>query len=578
MFSSLRSYLSEFWLVIDGNYRWILIASMSFLFLTLLDILGLGLILPILVASSGQSQSVSIPVIGQLLNLVSSNSLGLNISLLVIVWAFKGIFAVFLSQQIFKFAYANQKRIIDTISRRYQSLSLEEYVASDTGAMIQNMIVNVENVAQQTIVAGCKLIAETTAFLFLLILLLVVSPIATLLAGLILLIGMMIYFSLARDKIAETGQLAAEARVTLIGSFTALMDGFKEIRVLGVNEFFNETMDSSSEAIQKNAVTYKTLSVMPKYLFEVLAMIVMGAIYFVSSIQGRTSFEIFLLLSLYAAASVRLVPAINNITGSLSQMRNSYYALQRVLSGLSSSVNGIDIQVHDTDGPAINESHKNSVKFKNVSFSYSDKKEKVFDSVSVSLSGSSLIALIGESGSGKSTAFDLILGFRSPDSGHITVGGLSFDGQERAMYDLLSYAPQDGFLFPGSVKDNVLLGREYNPKNFDIALEMSCLIDVIDALPAGIETVMSEDGLNFSGGQRQRISLARAIYAARPILLLDEPTSALDSETTFTFMQNLKLLSQSNLVIICTHDKEVIAICDRIIEVKDGKLIEAIKS
>jgi ABC-type bacteriocin/lantibiotic exporter with double-glycine peptidase domain len=291
-----------------------------------------------------------------------------------------------------------------------------------------------------------------------------------------------------------------------------------------------------------------------------------------------TSFEIFLLLSLYAAASVRLVPAINNITGSLSQMRNSYYSLQRVLSGLSSSVNGIDLQVHVIDGPAINESHKNSVKFKNVSFSYSNKEEKVFDSVSVDLIGSSLIALIGESGSGKSTAFDLILGFRSPDSGHITVGGLSFDGQERAMYDLLSYAPQEGFLFPGSVKDNVLLGREYDSKNFDIALEMSCLMDVIDALPAGIETVMSEDGLNFSGGQRQRISLARAIYSARPILLLDEPTSALDSETTFTFMQNLKLLSQSRLVIICTHDHEVMAISDRIIEVKDGKLIEAIKS
>ena len=267
MFNLLRSYLSKFWLVIDGNYRWIVIASMSFLFLTLLDILGLGLILPVVVASSGANQPVSMPVIGQFLDLLSNNSLGLNISLLVIVWVFKGILGVILNQQIFKFAYANQKRIIDTISRRYQSLSLEEYVASDTGAMIQNMIVNVENVAQQTIVAGCKLIAETTAFLFLLMLLLVVSPIATLLAGLILFIGMIVYFSLARGKIAETGQLAAEARVSLIGSFTALMDGFKEIRVLGVNEFFNETMDSSSEAIQKNAVTYKTLSVMPKYLF-----------------------------------------------------------------------------------------------------------------------------------------------------------------------------------------------------------------------------------------------------------------------------------------------------------------------
>ncbi len=578
MFNSLSSYISKFWLLIDGNYRWVFIAAISFLFLTFLDILGLGLILPVLVASSGQSQSVSIPVIGQLLNLVSSNSLGLNISLLVIVWTFKGICGVFLNQQIFKFAYVNQKRIIDTISRSYQSLSLEDRIASDTGAMIQNMIVNAENVAQQTIVSGCKLIAETIAFLFLLIILIVASPIATLLAGVILVMGMVIYFSLARGMIAETGQLAAEARVTLIGAFTALMDGFKEIRVLGVNEFFNDTMDSSSEAIQKNAVTYKTLSVMPKYLFEILAMVVMGVIYLVSKMQGMTSFEIFILLGLYAAASVRLVPAINNITGSLSQMRNSYYALQRVLSGLSSSVKCIDVEVKDTYGTVINKYNKNSVKFKNVSFSYSVKEQKVLDAASIDLSGPSLIALIGESGSGKSTAFDLMLGFRSPDSGHITVDGLFFDGQERAIYDLLSYVPQEGFLFPGTVKENILLGREYDAERLDISIELSCLRGVIDKLPDGVDSLMSEDGLNFSGGQRQRISIARAVYAARPILLLDEPTSALDSETTATFVQNLTILSQSRLVIICTHHHEVMAICDRIIELKDGKLIEAIKS
>lgn len=575
MFNSLRVYLGEFWLVIDRNYRWILAASASFLFLSLLDLLGLGLILPILVASSGQSQPVSIPVIGQLLNLVSSNSVGLNISLLVTVWVLKGVFGVFLNQQIFKFAYANQKRIIDAISRGYQSLSLEDYVAADTGEMIQNMVVNVENVAQQTIVAGCKLIAETTAFLFLLLLLIVASPIATLLAGVILVMGMIIYFSLARGTIAETGQLAAEARVNLIGSFTALMDGFKEIRVLGVSDFFNDSMDSSSEAIQKNSVTYKTLSVMPKYLFEVLAMVVMGVVYLVSKMQGMTTFDIYILLSLYAAASLRLVPAINNITGSLSQMRNSYYALQRVLSGLSSYVNCIGPQVHDIDRSAATEFPKTSVKFKDVSFAYSVKEEKVLDSVSFDLNGPGLVALIGESGSGKSTMFDLMLGFRAPDSGRIVVGGSSFEGPEGAKYDLLSYVPQEGFLFPGSVKENVLLGREYDSKMFDDALEISCLSDVIDELPDGAETVMSEDGLNFSGGQRQRISLARAIYAARPILLLDEPTSALDRGTTFTFMKNLKIIAQSRLVITCTHDKEVMAICDRIIQVKSGMIIEA---
>jgi len=378
MFSLLRTYLSQFWLVIDGNYKWVIVASISFLFLTLLDIIGLGLILPILVTSSGSSQPVSMPIIGNFVNLVANNGLGFNITILTFVWTLKGIFGVLLNKQIFKFAYGNQKRIIDIISRKYQSLSLEEHVASDTGSMIQNMIVNVENVAQQTIVAGCRLLAESTAFLILLMILLIVSPIATLAAGVILSLGMLVYFILARTKIAETGQLAAEARVNLIGSFTALMDGFKEIRVLRVNEFFNTSMDSASEAIKKNAVTYKTLSIMPRYIFEVLSMVVLGVIYFVSIIQGKDSFDIFLLLGLYAAATVRLVPAINNITASLSQMRNSYYALTRVISGLSSSSFSSHLDTHDRDPSYAHELGGNSISFNNVSFSYVGKKEKVF--------------------------------------------------------------------------------------------------------------------------------------------------------------------------------------------------------
>ena len=105
MFALLLSYLNKFWRVINRNYSWVFIASLSFLFLTLLDILSLGLIFPILVASSGSSETISIPIIGQLVDLVSSNSLGLNILLLIIIWVVKGSFSIFLNRQIFKFAY-----------------------------------------------------------------------------------------------------------------------------------------------------------------------------------------------------------------------------------------------------------------------------------------------------------------------------------------------------------------------------------------------------------------------------------------------------------------------------------------
>jgi ABC-type bacteriocin/lantibiotic exporter with double-glycine peptidase domain len=313
---------------------------------------------------------------------------------------------------------------------------------------------------------------------------------------------------------------------------------------------------------------------MPRYIFEVLSMVVLGVIYFVSIIQGKAYFDIFLLLGLYAAATVRLVPAINNITASLSQMRNSFYALTRVISGLSSSSFSNHLDTHDRDRSYAHELGGNSISFNNVSFSYLGKKEKVFDSVSMDLNGPGLIALIGESGSGKSTAFDLMLGFRSPDQGEIIVGGLSSQSEERALYDLISYSPQEGVLFQGSVVDNILLGREFDAKSFDDAVKLSCLSNLIGELPSGIESVLSEDGLNFSGGQRQRIRLARAIYSARPILLLDEPTSALDGENTSTLMSNLKVLSESRLIVVCTHDRDVMLGCDRIIQLKNKQLTE----
>ena len=577
MFSLLRVYFSDFWLLIDGNYQWVLVATISFLFLTFLDILGLGLILPVLAASMGSTQAISIPFFEPLFEIFSYYGLGANILFLIFVWSIKAILGVLLNQQIFKFAYENQKRIIDTVSQSYQSLSFADYISSDTGAMIQNMIVNVENVAQQTIVAGCRLVAETFTFSFLLILLFFASPMVTLLSGLVLFIGMLVYFMFAREAIAETGKRAAEARVNLIGSFNAVMDGFKEIRVLNANRFFNESIEASSHEIRKNAVIYKTLSIMPKYLFEVLAMVILGITFLVGSRQGMNPAEIFLLLGLFVAASLRLVPAINNITSSVSQMRNSHYALQKVLAGLRLSSEAPPVTKVRQDRALIEKSSDQLITFSNVSFSYSLDSVEVLKSVSLDFKGPALVALVGESGVGKSTVFDLILGFRSPDSGQITVGGSTFDCKGQALHNFLSYVPQEGFLFPGSIKDNILVGREFDQSNFDMALEMSCLQSVIAELPLGENTIVSEDGLNLSGGQRQRVGLARSLYSARPVVLLDEPTSALDTETTAIFMRYLKALSRSKLVILCTHDQEVMGVCDQVFRLKGGKFTESNK-
>ena len=137
----------------------------GFLFLTLLDVLGIGLTLPIILSSAGSSDSVSIPLIGLAVDYFAQNSIAFNLLLLVIVWIVKGIFGVILNYQIFQFAFKNQKRLIDLMSNKYQCLSVEEFVDTETSSMIQNLIVNIDTVTQQTIVASCKLVAEVFAFM-----------------------------------------------------------------------------------------------------------------------------------------------------------------------------------------------------------------------------------------------------------------------------------------------------------------------------------------------------------------------------------------------------------------------------
>tara|TARA_B110000003_G_scaffold220359_1_gene220207 strand:- start:265 stop:1935 length:1671 start_codon:yes stop_codon:yes gene_type:complete len=545
--------------------------SVSFLFLTLLDVLGIGLTLPIILSSAGSSDSVSIPLIGLAVDYFAQNSIAFNLLLLVIVWIVKGIFGVILNYQIFQFAFKNQKRLIDLMSNKYQCLSVEEFVDTETSSMIQNLIVNIDTVTQQTIVASCKLVAEVFAFMIILMILIVASPLSTLVAGIILLLGVIGYFLLTRTAIAQTGQLGAEARVNMIGAFNSLMGGFKEIKVLGVGDFFDQVIEKSSTQILDNGVKYKTLSVIPKYLFEILAMLVIGAIFVVTSKQGLPHNEVLVILSLYAVATIRLVPAVSHITGSISQMRNSLYPLNRVSESISTGFNSHEL-VQSFSAPTSDISQTASLCFQKVSFSYPSSENTVFRDAGLDLIGPGLIALVGESGSGKSTAFDLMLGFRFPDSGSVVVGGFSTSDSKQDIYSSVAYSPQEGFIFPGTVKENIVLGRSFDADLFEEALRYSCLDSLIKELPQGAATLMAENGLNFSGGQRQRLAVARAIYSSKPLMLLDEPTSALDFENTSEVIQNLKLLSKEKLIIVCTHDIEVIASCDRVLEIKNKQI------
>lgn len=205
-------------------------------------------------------------------------------------------------------------------------------------------------------------------------------------------------------------------------------------------------------------------------------------------------------------------------------------------------------------------------------FSYKDK--EVLNDVSIYIPKGKVIAIVGESGNGKTTLFHLLLGLIKLDSGRMFIqtknGEIIIDAGTRNMF---SYVPQGNMILSGTIKENILFGNQNaTDEQIEQAVEIACLKEVIDDLTDGIDTILKERGVGLSEGQRQRIAVARAIVSDAPILLLDECTASLDSDTERKLLDNLRHFQQKTVLCI-SHRSAAIECCDIIIKIKNGKIL-----
>lgn len=198
----------------------------------------------------------------------------------------------------------------------------------------------------------------------------------------------------------------------------------------------------------------------------------------------------------------------------------------------------------------------------------------VLSEVTAQMQAGSAYALVGRSGSGKSTLADVLLGLLKPMSGELFIGDQSYGQINLAsLRRKVVLVEQQTRIFSGSVRENIAFGLEPTDTALQIAVDAAGLSELINALPAGLETRLDYQGANLSGGQRQRIGLARAIVRQPDVLILDEATSALDVQTRDQVLQNLKTLFQDRILLFVTHDNHVIQQVDEVWHIKKGKLV-----
>ncbi len=276
----------------------------------------------------------------------------------------------------------------------------------------------------------------------------------------------------------------------------------------------------------------------------------------------------------YGALSA-ILQLVNNVQvpfASLSNVLPRYYAM------IASAERIMEIEQVESepqgeivDGRSL---YKNlsGIAIENLSFTYD--RDTVFSGASAFINKGDFVAITGASGVGKSTLIKLLLGVYPLDDGQIYAntqsGKKALDNTTRALF---SYVPQGNMLFSGTLKDNVtFINDNASQSEIDFALKVSCADEFIDKLPAGLDTVVGEHGIGLSEGQVQRIAIARAILVNSPVILLDEATSALDEMTERKVLDNLKALDDVTVIII-SHKKAALSICNRVFEV-ENKLIK----
>jgi len=272
----------------------------------------------------------------------------------------------------------------------------------------------------------------------------------------------------------------------------------------------------------------------------------------------------------FITALLMLYTPLKNIGKIATSVQFSFLAIERVFEILDRP----EILVEKQE-PARLEGVKKGIALENVSFSYNQDVE-VLHNINLDVKVGEMIALVGNSGGGKSTLVSLLPRFYEVSNGSIKIDGV--DIREFSLHDLrenIAVVFQDNFLFNGTIKENILLGKaDATDEEVKQALESACLTEFIDSLEKGVETYIGERGILLSGGQKQRVAIARAFLKNAPIVILDEATSALDNKSEEIVQKAIDNLMKDKTVFVIAHRLSTVKNADRIAVINEGDLAE----
>jgi ATP-binding cassette, subfamily B, bacterial PglK len=470
-----------------------------------------------------------------------------------------------------RMAQSAGERLSSALTEGYLRLPYPLHLVRASSEMVRNAHQTVEVLAQQAFLSAIYVISEGLLVVSLVLVMVIVAPIETAMAVVIVGGAALLLLRLVQPRLQEQGARAQDARLRSLATLQQSLYGIRDIKVLGAEARFAESYRRDRRDLARSIYLQGVTVELPRNIIET-ALIAFILLLFVISLQaGAATEELLSTLGLFAYAGLRLMPSLQKFVSGLNSLKFVGPAVDQVHADL------VLVESVRADDSTEELPFEVEIRLVDVSYTYPGAEGPALEAANLAIRRGEVVGICGPTGGGKTTLADLITGILPSTAGRVTVDGRELQNHLVAWFRKLGVVPQMVFLADDTLRRNIALGdrdEEIDDAAINEAVSTAQLEDFVLSLPSGLDTRVGERGIRLSGGQRQRIAVARALYRHPEVLIFDEGTSALDNATEAALIDSLRTLRGSHTILLVAHRLSTVRDCDKIVYLEAGQIVD----
>ena len=489
---------------------------------------------------------------------------------IVLAFSTKGLSLYFARSNVIKVGHEISRELKDEMVASILKTDIHTLESKHSGKYISHFLYDVQYISNLVSTAVLNIMKDSLTLIVLLALMFYQHWKLACFAMIMMPLAAIVAKSLGK-RIGKATSESAVVSGNLSAFLSELLKGSKIIKIYQKENFENERSKKLMKLMMEKLIKIGIVQIRATPIMEILTgIIIAGFIYYTGLIVSTGEIQInnffsFLTAMMLAYQPIRSLATINMV------IYEGAAAAERVFGVIDTKIN-----VKEVDGSNKLKIDKANIEFKDVSFTYPNTNKHAIKDVNISIKGGEIVALVGQSGAGKSTILNLLPRFYDPEKGQVKIDDQNISNISlRSLRENISLVSQDIILFDDTVYANIAYANLNASKTeIDNACKFAAAKEFIEDLPKSYDTIIGENGVKLSGGQKQRISIARAILKDSPIILLDEATSSLDADSEEKVQNAIMNLTKNKTTLVIAHRLSTIIRADKIIVLNNGQVAD----